>query len=536
MVLDGAAPAVHVDGPGQGDERDGKLMSLTPALLGLMLSCASTAVLVRGPFAPEGIAGPVELVAAALISAVLMVAVVRTGRLPKRAVSLMSFLAVHVSGIASLVLGILAIAEVDAPPLLVSALAVLALAGTALLGFYWLRKLRGTSAGAVAFAAFGATGIASVVVLCLGLLGCAGPMASFVSSFLQFAQIRISRSLDHPSDAMPAVSQTYFGTSERRFSSTGYLVAAALGICCFSIPLGMGSALAPRLDGVAELVAHVLATLFTVVAALLIVLRISSAPGSSPTTGIWIALELMLAVGAVAISLDSPWPTVLGSSLVRSATYLFGGFVWYATVAFISFGKRDPYFYAAAGWIASTLLELVGRNVTSCATALAPGAPSLPMALMFLFMLIATQTVLTQLLRDHNRSAGASDAEAREAGAGAPQPGTGAGSDAVAADVAGQSVAGAMAIASESEAALSSATPDVHIATSVIEIGQRFGLTGREIEVLTLYALGHTQARVSEELQLSTNTVHTHIKRIYDKTDLHSRQEILDYIAQYGGR
>ena len=93
-----------------------------------------------------------------------------------------------------------------------------------------------------------------------------------------------------------------------------------------------------------------------------------------------------------------------------------------------------------------------------------------------------------------------------------------------------------MAIASESEAALSSATPDVHIATSVIEIGQRFGLTGREIEVLTLYALGHTQARVSEELQLSTNTVHTHIKRIYDKTDLHSRQEILDYIAQYGGR
>ena len=52
--------------------------------------------------------------------------------------------------------------------------------------------------------------------------------------------------------------------------------------------------------------------------------------------------------------------------------------------------------------------------------------------------------------------------------------------------------------------------------------------------MLTLYALGHTQARVSEELKLSPNTVHTHIKRIYDKTDLHSRQEILDYIAEYG--
>ena len=78
-------------------------------------------------------------------------------------------------------------------------------------------------------------------------------------------------------------------------------------------------------------------------------------------------------------------------------------------------------------------------------------------------------------------------------------------------------------------------SPEVYIATSVIAMGQRFGLTGREVEVLTLYALGHTQARVSEELHLSQNTVHTHIKRIYDKTDLHSRQEILDYLNEYGG-
>ena len=91
-----------------------------------------------------------------------------------------------------------------------------------------------------------------------------------------------------------------------------------------------------------------------------------------------------------------------------------------------------------------------------------------------------------------------------------------------------------MALSPQTEVALPSQTPDVHIATSVLEIGQRFGLSGREVEVLTLYALGHTQARVSKELQLSQNTVHTHIKRIYEKTDLHSRQEILDYISEYG--
>ena len=93
---------------------------------------------------------------------------------------------------------------------------------------------------------------------------------------------------------------------------------------------------------------------------------------------------------------------------------------------------------------------------------------------------------------------------------------------------------GVLAIAQPQQVPMVSQSPDVRIASSVIALGQRFGLTGREIEVLTLYALGHTQARVSEELQLSQNTVHTHIKRIYEKTDLHSRQEILDYINEYG--
>ena len=58
-------------------------------------------------------------------------------------------------------------------------------------------------------------------------------------------------------------------------------------------------------------------------------------------------------------------------------------------------------------------------------------------------------------------------------------------------------------------------------------------LSDREMEVLALYALGYTQKRVAEELYITPGTAHAHIKRIYAKTGLHSRQEILDYMQQY---
>lgn len=64
-------------------------------------------------------------------------------------------------------------------------------------------------------------------------------------------------------------------------------------------------------------------------------------------------------------------------------------------------------------------------------------------------------------------------------------------------------------------------------------MGKQFLLSEREVEVLALYALGFTQKKVSEELYITQSTAHEHIKRIYAKTGMHSRQEIIDYIKQY---
>ena len=77
---------------------------------------------------------------------------------------------------------------------------------------------------------------------------------------------------------------------------------------------------------------------------------------------------------------------------------------------------------------------------------------------------------------------------------------------------------------------------DVRSATmrhSAEKMGKQFLLSEREIDVLALYALGYTQKRVAEQLFISQGTAHAHIKRIYSKTNLHSRQELIDYLETY---
>ena len=65
-------------------------------------------------------------------------------------------------------------------------------------------------------------------------------------------------------------------------------------------------------------------------------------------------------------------------------------------------------------------------------------------------------------------------------------------------------------------------------------MGEQFLLSDREVDVLALYAMGYTQKKVAEELFITPATAHSHIKRIYAKCGMHSRQEILEYLASWG--
>lgn len=64
-------------------------------------------------------------------------------------------------------------------------------------------------------------------------------------------------------------------------------------------------------------------------------------------------------------------------------------------------------------------------------------------------------------------------------------------------------------------------------------IAQRYDLTPRETEIMTLYARGRSSARIQEELVISRGTVSTHLQHIYQKIGVHSKQELLDIIDGY---
>ena len=62
------------------------------------------------------------------------------------------------------------------------------------------------------------------------------------------------------------------------------------------------------------------------------------------------------------------------------------------------------------------------------------------------------------------------------------------------------------------------------------QIGNRFGLTQREKEIIFCISLGYSMRKTSEVLYISTSTVHTHTATIYRKLGVHSRQEVIDLI------
>lgn len=65
----------------------------------------------------------------------------------------------------------------------------------------------------------------------------------------------------------------------------------------------------------------------------------------------------------------------------------------------------------------------------------------------------------------------------------------------------------------------------------VVRIAAEGGLSSRETEVLGYLARGRSQPYIRDTLVLSKNTVASHVKHIYQKLNVHSRQELLDLFA-----
>ena len=59
-----------------------------------------------------------------------------------------------------------------------------------------------------------------------------------------------------------------------------------------------------------------------------------------------------------------------------------------------------------------------------------------------------------------------------------------------------------------------------------------FALTEREAEVARLLAEGNSQKKIAELMGVSIGTVQTHVKAVYRKLDIHSKQQLIDLVRR----
>lgn len=68
---------------------------------------------------------------------------------------------------------------------------------------------------------------------------------------------------------------------------------------------------------------------------------------------------------------------------------------------------------------------------------------------------------------------------------------------------------------------------------TLADFKDQYGLTKKELEVATMYSQGRSVPVISKELYVSGSTVKTHIKNIYAKLGIHSKQELIDVIQEF---
>lgn len=80
------------------------------------------------------------------------------------------------------------------------------------------------------------------------------------------------------------------------------------------------------------------------------------------------------------------------------------------------------------------------------------------------------------------------------------------------------------------------ATPAPNNTAVLHSLADTWGLTEREREVCSLLAVGRTQPWIAEHLGISESTVNSHVRHIYGKANVNSRQGLLDRVLTEQGK
>lgn len=560
---------------------------LIPSILGLCFARAGLIVAGYGSYThtDEGIFTDGAMLAALSVMAVIMLVIgVRKIRLKKRTTNRIMRACIVLEAACVLILPLAHVAGAFSPNVHFWLCVAVTFFGSFAI-FYWLRRARGCGSTTAVLYVFSALAISEVEIYVCSLIGTYGFYVAAALILLQFPCMLSARKNKLANDIESFTpNDDFFGFATTLLSSKRFLTATASSIGVLSIVDGF---LRGYPDGVPiafQPATRVAYGLLTIAICIIVISMMMRKRKSVMTVGMFILLELFACAALVLYAAFPDMPDI-GAVFTTTLNALLVAFTWYIIIAFMSFGWRDPYYYALGGWTVWLGCRAIARvtliNVQSLST-----NDLLINAIMGTCVVISTQVALGQFLKvsqmeadEHHdlhvrrmerlekqlsraqanvealtilkdNAGGYSEysacVNAAPVGAGGASP---------------LQCAGVMPIESvdQDEAADESrnAQPDSKHGMRLVrlmgldegdsiadirkatmrdnaeQMGKQFLLSDREVEVLALYALGWTQKRVAEELYISPSTAHAHIKRIYAKTGLHSRQEILDFMDQY---
>lgn len=376
--------------------------------------------------------------------------------------------------------------------------------------FYWLRRVRGAATVTTTIFVFSALLLSEVLCYLYHLMTPAqATLGAALCVVIQVLCIRWARRrVLAQSIHSPTFQKDYFGFTKHLITSKQFLSATAVAIGVLSLAIGLlrgypfGSPTTLDLTGCS--IACVLIVIITLV---LIVLTLTGHQ-QIMTVGVFVLMELL---ACVALFLFALFPTSFdkGAIVVTVLNSVMVAFTWYIIIVFMSYGWRDPYYYAIAGWLVWVGCRCIAQLALLGGVYLFSENTLIETTLTGILVLISAQVLFVQLL-------GIIRQESTEQTQ----------------KVARRNTMLTKLMALDEHESLTGLR-QASMRHSSQEMGEQFLLSEREIDVLSMYALGFTQKRVAQELYISPGTVHGHIKRIYAKTGLHSRQEILDYLKKY---
>ena len=424
--------------------------------------------------------------------------------------------------------------------------------------FFWLLHMARSGGLLATLFAFGSLIISELMIFTSYELG---PNGYYVVAILVLAQPLLRVVWDKTHDPKEPLgkdrSHEFVGFARDMLANNKLLCIAGLGIGLLffvdgllrGYPVGAPIAFTPptRLANM----------LLTIALSLGVIVTVGTRAIKPINSATFIMLELLAAAALLLYAL-MPDALEIGAVFTTTLNAMLCALMWYSVIAFMTFGWRDPYYYALGSWIVCMGSRAIARVLL---TVLAPSLSAEPMinTIMGVILLVSSQALLYGFF-SVARDAALQTAEESELKTAelereicelqkklvdselVEHPINCAGCNVCKLPEAAPKQAPVKKIVSESafsrimgldKSVLGESSPQETMRVRAQQVGEQFMLSAREVEVLSYYAMGWTQKRVAEELYIQPATVHAHIKRIYAKTDLHSRQEILDFMEQY---